>query len=76
MIEFRDIHKSFGPKVVLAEAEVPLAAMFGYATDIRSVTQGKAEFTMEFHRYAPVPRPVQDQLVEEHRKAREAERKK
>jgi elongation factor G len=48
---------------VRIEADVPLSEMFGYATDLRSATQGKAEFAMEFQRYAPVPREVSDELV-------------
>ena len=48
---------------VRVEAEVPLSEMFGYSTDLRSATQGKAEYTMEFSKYAPVPSEISDDLV-------------
>ncbi len=44
------------------EAEVPMSEMFGYATDLRSLTQGKAEFSMELARYLPAPGDVQKEL--------------
>ncbi len=47
----------------IIEAEVPLTEMFGYSTDLRSATQGKGEFTMEFAKYSAVPRNVQDEMV-------------
>ena len=45
------------------KAEVPLATMFGYATDVRSKTQGRATHTMQFAHYAPVPAAVQEEIV-------------
>ena len=59
---------------VRIDADVPLAEMFGYATALRSVTQGKAEFTMEFNRYASAPRDVQEELVAKYRAEREAKK--
>jgi elongation factor G len=44
-------------------AEVPLANMFGYATDLRSKSQGRADHTMQFLRYEPVPAQLQDELI-------------
>ena len=55
---------SMGISVI--EAHVPLATMFGYSTELRSMSQGKAEYTMEFERYEAVPRQVQDDLIKKY----------
>jgi elongation factor G len=51
---------------VRVDADVPLAEMFGYSTDLRSSSQGKAEYTMEFARYAPVPGEVSVELIKKY----------
>lgn len=55
------------------EAEVPLSEMFGYSTVIRSLSQGKAEFTMEFLKYGRVPASVSEQLRKDYLEKRRAE---
>jgi elongation factor G len=43
--------------------EVPLAEMFGYSTQLRSMTQGRAVYSMQFDHYAEVPKPVAEQII-------------
>ena len=45
------------------KSQVPLSNMFGYATDMRSITQGRAIFTMQFERYAEVPKSVAEEIM-------------
>jgi elongation factor G len=54
--------------VAVINAEVPLASMFDYANELRSMTQGKASFSMEFCKYKQVPRGIQDEVVERRRR--------
>ena len=48
----------------IIKAEVPLSEMFGYATDLRSMTQGRATYTMEFAKYAEIPSNIAEELIE------------
>lgn len=45
------------------EAQIPLSEMFGYSTDLRSVTKGQAQFTMEFLEYKQVPQSIAEELL-------------
>ena len=48
----------------IIKAEVPLAEMFGYATDLRSMTQGRATYTMEFQKYSEIPSSIAEELTQ------------
>lgn len=71
MIQSSDMNEDgSGLKVVV---QVPLANMFGYSTELRSLTQGKGEFTMEYSHHTPVPRNTQEELMQKYKMEREAE---
>ena len=64
--QIREMRDRNGVKVI--DADVPLANMFGYATDLRSMTQGRASYTMEFSHYAETPTNVMMEIVEGRKK--------
>jgi elongation factor G len=51
--------------IVVVNAQVPLAEMFGYATDIRSLSKGRASYSMEPSHFEPVPSNIQKQILEQ-----------
>ena len=57
------------------EAEVPLSEMFGFSTVLRSLTQGKAEFSMEFLKYGKVPTSISETLIKEYEEKRKKDQK-
>jgi len=64
--QIQEMTERGGAKVV--KAIVPLASMFGYATSLRSMTQGRASYTMEFEHYAECPKNIEQQIAEGKRK--------
>ena len=58
-----------GAKII--DAEVPLSEMFGYATDLRSRTQGRGQFTMQFDHYSEVPKSISEKIITTRAKTRE-----
>jgi len=67
--EGRDMFPVIDPALGETIAEVPLAETFGYATDIRSMSQGQGTFTMELASYKKVPASVQEEIIAEKKKA-------
>ncbi len=59
--KIKDLSDRSGAKVI--RAEVPLSGMFGYSTDLRSATQGRANYTMEFSKYEAVPQQIAEELI-------------
>ncbi|MFP4377652.1 MAG: elongation factor G [Spirochaetales bacterium] len=57
----------------VVEAEVPLSEMFGYSTVLRSLTQGKAEYSMEFLKYGRVPQSISEELIKQYQEERKGE---
>jgi elongation factor G len=52
-----------GEGITAIRAQVPLSEMFGYATDIRNMSQGRGSFTMEFDAYTVAPKTIADEVI-------------
>jgi elongation factor G len=63
-----------GATGVRVKADCPLAEMFGYIGDLRTITSGRGQFSMEFSHYAPAPKPVADEVIAEAQARREAKK--
>jgi elongation factor G len=65
-----------GATAVRIKADVPLSEMFGYIGDLRTMTSGRGQYSMEFSHYSPCPRNVSEQVIAEAKEREEAKRKK
>jgi elongation factor G len=63
------------PGGIRVKAEAPLSAMFGYIGDLRTMTSGRGQFSMEFSHYAPCPKNVSDDVIAKAKARDEAARK-
>jgi len=70
MIQSCEVNEEGGGARIVCD--VPLASMFGFSTELRSSTQGKGEFTMEYSRHDPINRAEQESLVKKHQEEKEA----
>ncbi|MFA5359115.1 MAG: elongation factor G [Patescibacteria group bacterium] len=68
--QIQEMRDRTGMKVI--DAQVPLASMFGYATQLRSMTQGRASYSMEFDHYSPVPSNVAEEIISKRTGAKRA----
>jgi elongation factor G len=60
-----------GDGTQVIRAQVPMAEMYKYSVDLRSMTQGRGEFTMSFSHYEEVPANIAEKVIEEHKKQKE-----
>ena len=63
------------PTGIQVKVDAPLSEMFGYIGDLRTMTSGRGQFSMEFSHYAPCPKNISDQVIEEAREREEARHK-
>ena len=59
------LHSALDTGAMQIDALVPLANMFGYATDLRSATQGRGQYSMEPHSYVEIPKSIADKIIAE-----------
>ena len=65
-----------GPTGVRIKIDAPLAEMFGYIGDLRTMTSGRGQFSMEFSHYMPCPKNVAEEVIKEVKEREEAKKKK